>query len=224
MTDSNLNLYDTKGRPHVYDGNTWSVSPESNNVKSSTSDFAASDIHLLHPSHLEQKEAETLFTAHFSQFSTKAEIFSEKIAEKLYLHWASLLKASNSSKEAGSRHTLPQQHIVSAWLHDCLASKLSEDSLHILELFGRLYITHIRQGKLLFYQSYPCPQQTMILYFIYQCIQELHLDPKTSHFQCWTESELDTSISNELQTRIANIFLGSTFEGLQNLLESKQPS
>ena len=60
MTDSNLNLYDTKGRPHVYDGNTWSVSPESNNVKSSTSDFAASDIHLLHPSHLEQKEAETL--------------------------------------------------------------------------------------------------------------------------------------------------------------------
>ena len=224
MTDSILNLYDSNGRLHLYDGHSWSIATESDIIKSYTSDFASSDIHLLHPCNLEQKEAETLFTAHFSEFSAKAEIFSEKIAQNLYLHWASLSKVSNTTKEADSWHTLPQKHIVSAWLKDCLSSELSEDSLHTLELLDRLYITHIRRGKLLFYQSYPCPQQTMILYFIYQCIQELHLDPKTSHFQCWTETELDSSISNELQARIANVFLGNSFEGLQNLLKSKQES
>ncbi len=224
MTYSKINLHDYNGLPHFHDGKTWAIPSETDTAILSFLGFASSTIHLLHPSELEEQEASTLFRAHFSQFSSQAEIFSEKIAQNLYLHWASLLKASNASKEAGSRLTLPQKHIVSAWLKNCLTSELSEDNLHALELFNRLYITHIREGKLLFYQSYPCPEQTMILYFIYQCIQELHLDPKTSHFQCWTESELDTSISNELQTRIANIFLGSTFEGLQNLLESKQES
>lgn len=217
-----IHLYDETCLPVIFDGKQWTPLLGEHKKESEYHCFFSSRLHLIHPEELSAKEGETLFKAHYSHYrSTDFVIHHEEVSDNLYLFWAFTKEIKSQESKKGSQEDLPKTHIASTWLKGCLHSESAEDTLHCLEINGRLYVAHIRQNRLLFYQSFPCPSHSMMLYYIYQCIQELHLEPESTFFQCLTEKDLDNTISHELQARIANVFLGNSFEGLLNSMDNK---
>ena len=217
-----IHLYDETCLPVAFDGKQWIPLQDEHRKESDYHCFFSSRLHLIHPEELSEKEGETLFKAHYSHYrSTDFVIHHEEVTDSLYLFWAFTKEIKSQESKKGSQEDLPKTHIASTWLKGCLHSESAEDTLHCMEINGRLYVAHIRQNRLLFYQSFPCPSHSMMLYYIYQCIQELHLKPESTFFQCLTETDLDNTISHELQARIANVFLGNSFEGLLNSMDNK---
>ena len=210
-----LYLYDETSLPVAFDGKQWSSVDNEQDVNADFHRLSSSRLHLIHPDELNAEEAEILFKAHFNDYqATLFDVHHEQVTERLHLTWA-------CTKNKALNKEYPNHHIASTWLKGCLDSKDVNNTLHCMEIKDRLYVAHIRQHQLLFYQSYPCPSHSMVLYYIFQCIQELHLEPEITFFQCLTEVDLDNKVSQELQSRIATIFLGNSFEGLLHSMNHK---
>ena len=222
MVTPTIHLFDETCLIVAFDGRQWNALHDEQEIERDRHQFFSSKLHLFHPEQLSTKEEETLFKAHFSHYQAADYLIQhEEVAKGLYLFWAfTKEKRSQESKES-NQEDFPKTHIASTWLKGCLHSETAEDTLHCMEIHNRLYVAHIRQNRLLFYQSFPCPSHSMMLYYIYQCIQELHLEPESTFFQCLTETDLDNKVSHELQARIANVFLGNSFEGLLNSMDIK---
>ena len=219
MVIPTIHLYDETCTPVTFDGKQWNALHDEQEIERESHRFFSSKFHLFHPEELSAEEKEALFKAHFSDYqATDFIVNDEEVSNSLYLFWA-FARTSHEAKRNGNED-LPERHITSTWLKGCLHSKDVEDTLHCMEINDRLYVAHIRHNRLLFYQSFPCPSHSMMLYYIYQCIQELHLEPETTFFQCLTEVDLDDTVSHELQARIANMFLGNSFEGLLNSIDN----
>lgn len=222
MVTPTIHLYNETCRIVTFDGRQWNALHDGLEIEQDSHRFFSSKLHLFHPEQLTTEEEETLFKAHFSHFqATDFEIEHEEVAKGLYLFWAFAHEETPHQVKGVSKKLLPKHHIASTWLKGCLHSETAEDTLHCMEIHDRLYIAHIRHNRLLFYQFFPCPNHSMVLYYIYQCIQELHLDPESTFFQCLTETDLDNTVSHEVQARIANVFLGNSFEGLLNSVNNK---
>ena len=221
MVTHTIHLYDETCQPVAFDGRQWNALHDEQEIERDSHRFFSSKFHLFHPEQLSTKEKETVFKAHFSHFqATDFVIHHEEVSKDLYLFWAFAHERTLQVVKGDSNEHLPKHHIASPWLKGCLHSETAEDTLHCMEINDWLYIAHIRHNRLLFYQSFPCPNHSMLLYYIYQCIQELHLEPETTFFQCLTEVDLDNTVSHELQARIANVFLGNSFEGLLNSVDN----
>jgi hypothetical protein len=216
-----IHLYDETCLIVAFDGRQWNALHDEKEIEQDSHRFFSSKFHLLHPEQLSTQEEETLFKAHFSHYQAADFVIQhEKVAKNLYLFWAFTHGTTPLDAKGCSKEHLPKHHIASTWLKGCLRSETGEDTLHCMEINQRLYIAHIRHNRLLFYQSFPCTSHSMLLYYIYQSIQELHLEPETTFFQCLTEMDLDDTVSHELQVRIAKVFLGNSFEGLLNSVDN----
>ena len=220
MITPTIYLYDETCLIVAFDGKQWNAVQDEQEIEVDCHRFFSSKLHLFHPEKLSTEEKEILFKAHFSDYQSPDFVVNhEVVSNSLNLFWA-FTRASQESKNSGT-NDFPKNHIASTWLKGCLDSESAEDTLHCMAINHRLYVAHIHHDRLLFYQSFPCPSHSMMLYYIYQCIQELHLEPETTFFQCLTETDLDDTVRHELQARIANVFLGNSFEGLLNSMDHK---